>query len=99
MADEQDVAGIVAGLSEDARADLTSNWDAACDADWQLVTTDTADFFERQVAAGFAELVPVDRDALEDPFAAERGIYPGGELYVLNSLGRTVRAHLESSNG
>jgi hypothetical protein len=86
---------IAAGLSEAQMEDLTCNWDAACDCDWQCVTTDTADFWERQEEAGFAELVPVDEDALQDSFASERGIQLGGMMYRLTPLGLEVRTILE----
>ena len=85
---------IAAGLSETQRHDLMRGWDAACDADWQLLLSDPADFFERQEVLGFAELVPVDEEALEDAFAWERGIEPGGSMWSLTPLGLEVRAIL-----
>lgn len=38
--------------------------------------------------AGYAELVPVTPEALDDPFAAERGIEPGGVMWELTVTGR-----------
>lgn len=93
-----DIETIARGLTKAQREDLTSNWDAACDGDWALVTTEASDFFESQEAAGFADLVPVDDDALEDAFAAERGIEKGGSMWRLTPLGLRVRAYLEEQN-
>lgn len=63
-------------------------WDDYADANWQLVKDPTA-FLEQCEDAGLAELVPVDNDALDDPFAAERGIEPGGMMWRLTALGRS----------
>lgn len=47
-------------------------------------------FADRMEAAGFIELVPVAKDALEDAFAAERGIEKGGMMYRLTDAGRAA---------
>lgn len=41
-------------------------------------------------AAGYIELVPVDDDALDSAFAAERGIEPGGMMWQLTDAGRAA---------
>lgn len=74
-------------------------WAAFCDADH-------ADYCENFIEvceeAGYAELVPVDNDALEDPFAAERGIYKGGSMWSLTESGhrlfRLAGRHREQLN-
>lgn len=68
-------------------SELRRDWDAFCDAD-----PVEADFAERMEAAGYCELVPVDEAALQDPFAAERGIERGGTMWVLTSAGRALIA-------
>lgn len=82
---------IARSLTAAERADLTRNWDAFCDCDWQDMTCEPDGYAERMEAAGYAELVPVDADALDDPFAAERGICPGGMMWRLTPLGEAVR--------
>lgn len=57
-------------------------WNDFCDAD--PVPPEFADEME---AAGFIEVAPVDEDALESPFAYERGLEPGGSMYVLTPAG------------
>ena len=61
------------------------DWNAFCDAD-----PVAPDFAERMEAAGFIELVPVDDEALDDPFAYERGIEPGGLMWDLTPAGRSA---------
>jgi len=78
---------IAAGLSEAQKADLTTNWDAACDCDWSDVTTDPSSFFERQEEAGFAQCVPVTEDDIDGDFAWERGIEIGGSGYHTSDKG------------
>ena len=90
----EDIATIARGLTKAQREDITSNWIAACDCDWGCITTEPADFFDRLEMSGFAKLVPVDDDALEDAFAHERGIEPGGMMWRLTPLGLAVRAYL-----
>lgn len=68
-----------------ATMDLCANWGRFCDAD----PFDGADTFtDRMEAAGLIELVPVDDEALEQSFAAERGIEPGGTMWVLTDIGQ-----------
>lgn len=45
-------------------------------------------FAERMETAGYIHLVPVTAEALEDPFAADRGIEPGGMMWELTEEGR-----------
>jgi hypothetical protein len=67
--------------------DLRAHWNAACDADW---FEGCHDFMERMEAAGFCDLFPVEPEHLDDPFAAERGIEPGGMIWVLTEKGLDV---------
>lgn len=76
-----------------AHEDLRLHWDDFCDADL-FEGRDT--FVERMEAAGLIELVPVNDEALEEAFAAERGIEPGGNMWVLTPAGR---AALKSGEG
>ncbi len=62
-------------------------WDDYTEADWQLVKDPTT-FLEQCEDAGLAECVEVDDDALDDAFAAERGIEPGGMMWRLTDAGR-----------
>ena len=91
------VADLARGLSEAQKADLLQHWDEFCDADPLSDGRDFDDFIEGMEAAGFAELVAVDDDALNEAFASERGIEPGGMMWRLTPLGLLVRAHLEQS--
>jgi hypothetical protein len=69
----------------DARDDLRKHWHDFCDCD-PFEGLDT--FAERMEAAGYARLRPVKRsDIQDDPFAAERGIEPGGYLWELTAEG------------
>lgn len=68
-----------------ATMDLCANWGRFCDAD-PFEGADT--FADRMEAAGLIELVPVDDEALEQSFAAERGIEPGGTMWVLTDIGQ-----------
>jgi len=63
---------------------FAAEWDRACDAD----PTNDPDFREKAEAAGLIHLVPVDDDALDDSFAEERGIVPGGLMWELTEAGR-----------
>jgi hypothetical protein len=73
-----------AGRAVLATDDLRKHWSAFCDCD-PFFGSDT--FLERMEAAGYIELIPVDDDALQDSFAAERGIEPGGMMWSLTSTG------------
>ena len=65
--------------------DLKDHWHSFCDAD-PFEGGDT--FAERMEARGLIELVAVTQEALEDGFAAERGIEPGGSMWQLTEAGR-----------
>lgn len=76
-----------------AEADLRLHWNDFCDAD-PFYGSD--DFAERMEAFDLIELAPVDDDALDDAFAAERGIEPGGMMWRLTEAGRAaLRAQAE----
>lgn len=89
-------ADIARALSEAQRLheDLTDNWDAFCSGDPPPHPRDEPDFPQCLEAHGFVELVPVDDDALEHPFASEIGLEPGGMMWQLTPLGLAVRDHL-----
>jgi len=78
MADEwQDIARGLIETRERAQlaVDLTSNWDLFSDAD--PLPCEREEFLSRLLDGDFVELVDVDDDALEDPFAYERGpVFP-----------------------
>lgn len=74
---------------EEAAEELRDNWHAFTDAD-PFDGSDT--FAERMEKAGYAELVSVTAEALSDPFAAERGIEPGGMMWQLTEEGRRAMA-------
>ena len=63
--------------------ELRAFWDAFCDCD---PTPD--DFADRMEAAGFIYMRAVDDDDLDDAFAAERGVEPGGTVWDLTPAGR-----------
>jgi len=69
----------------EVQSDLRTHWHYFCDAD-PFYGSDT--FSDRMEAAGYIELVPVDGDALDDAFAAERGIEPDGMMWALTPAGR-----------
>lgn len=62
-------------------------WDDYTEADWLLVKDPTS-FLEQCEDVGLAECVPVDDDALNDSFAYERGIEPGGMMWRLTAPGQ-----------
>jgi hypothetical protein len=85
---------IVASLSEAQRRDLTVNWDDFCDAERLQLPPDYPDDL---VKAGFVILDAVDDDDLDEAFAWDRGIEPGGSVYRLTPLGLAVRDHIRRS--
>ncbi len=91
-----DVAEIARKLSESEKRDLTSNWDHFCDADYGLMRSDDAEYPAELEKAGYAELIPVDADALDSSFAWERGIEKGGMMWSLTASGQAVRTFLQS---
>lgn len=83
MKERIDAEHATADPREERAEELKDDWYKFCDAD------PVADgFIERMEAAGYAELVAVTEQALEDPFAAERGIERGGMMWQLTRLGR-----------
>lgn len=60
-------------------------WGEFCDADPVPV-----EFLDEMEVAGFVECVPVTAEALDDVFAAERGIELGGMMWVLTAAGRAA---------
>jgi hypothetical protein len=72
---------------KDLEREFRRHWADFCDAD-PFPGSDT--FAERAEVAGLIELVPVTDQALESAFAAERGIEPGGMMWVLTDAGRAV---------
>jgi hypothetical protein len=69
------------------REDLRKHWHDFCDAD-PFEGGDT--FAERMEARGFIRLRPVKKADLEQAFAAERGIEPGGMLWELTKIGELL---------
>lgn len=65
--------------------ELGAYWDAFCDAD-----PAPDDFIDRMEAAGLVVLEGVTDEDLDDAFAAERGIEPGGMIYRLTPAGRAA---------
>ncbi len=72
---------------------LRQHWASFCDAD-PFPGSDV--FADRMEAAGLIELVTVTKDALEDAFAAERGIEKGGMMYRLTDAGRAALGSSEA---
>lgn len=68
---------------------LADHWAAFCDGDRADIPLSFEDDME---AAGLIELVPVTPDALEDAFAAERGIEAGGMMWQLTEAGARALA-------
>lgn len=78
-------------------------WDAFCDCDWHLIPADVfgtgVDYEAGLEAAGLIEARDVTDEDLEDAFADERGIEPGGTVWHLTADGRDVlRQALASTN-
>jgi len=93
-----DVADIAGRLTTEDRAALTSDWDAFCDCDWHLMSCDIKGFAERLEQLGYVTFDAVDDDDLDDAFASERGIVPGGTIWRLTPLGLAVRAHIQGNS-
>lgn len=77
--------------------DLLANWDAFSDAD--PLPHPREDFPECLERQGYAELVPVDDDALDEAFAWERGIEAGGLMWQLTASGLSLRTYLKEQGG
>ena len=65
--------------------ELEAYWDAFCDCD-----PSPDDFADRMEAAGLIFLDGVTDDDLDDAFASERGIEPGGLIWRLTPAGRAA---------
>jgi hypothetical protein len=72
-----------------------AHWNAFCDADHGDYPEGFIDDCE---ARGLAELVPVTPDALDEAFAAERGIVPGGSMWALTAAGREAFAKAQTTS-
>lgn len=96
--DPQQVAEIAGRLSKAQRDDLTKNWDAFCDGDRGDMRTDDPEYPASLEAAGFVKWDSVDADDLEDAFAWERGIEPGGTVYRFTPLGLAVRNFIQGNH-
>lgn len=70
-------------FTKDNFADL---WRAFTDCDYELIE-DVGAFTADIERLGLAALVEVDDDALNDAFASERGIEPGGLCWRLTAAG------------
>lgn len=70
---------------------LRRYWSAFCDADHHLIDDDACedggDLSDAWEEAGLIASRSVTRDDLDDPFAAERGIEPGGQIWTLTAKG------------
>lgn len=62
-------------------------WNAFCDADHGDYPENFIEICEED---GLVELVPVTRDALDEAFAFDRGIRPGGSMWVLTKAGHDL---------
>lgn len=71
----------------DAEADLALHWIDFCHCD-RFDGIDT--FAERMEAAGLIYLDEVEADDLDDPFASELGIEPGGKVWRLTDEGQRI---------
>lgn len=69
--------------------DLREHWHMFTDAD-PFEGSDT--FPDRMEAAGYCRLVSVTKEALQEAFAAERGIEPGGMMWELTPAGHEAFA-------
>lgn len=67
--------------------ELRAYWCAFCDCDPR-----PDEFEDRMEAAGLIALGAVTEDDLDDAFAAERGIEPGGSVWRLTKAGRAALA-------
>lgn len=67
--------------------DLRKHWRAFCDAD-PFEGADT--FTDRMEARGYIRMRKVRKADLQESFAAERGIEPGGYIWELTAKGHKV---------
>lgn len=80
-------------MTPDSEA-LTIMWDAFCDADPLPNGRDIDEYLSEMEDAGLIELRDVEPDDLDDPFAWERGIEPGGMVWTLTEKGKVARAQI-----
>ena len=80
----------VASSAASAVQRLQALWRAFCDAD-----PVPPEFIDDMEKVGFAQLRSVEDADLEEAFAAERGIEPGGLLWELTDAGRRALAKAE----
>lgn len=71
---------------------LRGYWSAACDCDPvdHDAREEGGDLFDAWEAAGLIRLRAVTKDDLDDAFAAEKGIEPGGSVWELTPAGRAA---------
>ena len=74
--------------------ELRAYWDAFCDCD-----SVPDDFQNRMEDAGLIYVDAVDDDDLDDPFAGELGIVPGGSVWRLTAKGRDAYATPSDKEG
>lgn len=68
-------------------------WSAICDCDWHEVPEAIRDTYEDTlISQGLAVWDAVDDDDLDNPFAEEIGIVPGGSVMRLTPAGRAAFA-------
>ena len=67
---------------------LRRHWHSFCDADPLPMSQD--EFTDPLEEAGLIEFVAVTKAALQEPFAAERGIEKGGMMWQLTKAGHTA---------
>ena len=68
-------------------------WSAICDCDWHQVPETVRDTYEDTlISEGLAVWDAVDDDDLDNPFAEEIGIVPGGSVLRLTPAGRAAFA-------
>lgn len=77
----------LAALAPFLKDEFADMWDDYTECDWRLITDPTS-FLEKCEDAGLAECVDVDDAALNESFAAERGIEPDGMMWRLTPEGQ-----------
>lgn len=81
---------------------LRRYWSAYCDADWHLIDDDACEdggsLPDTWEAAKLIKLDAVNNYDLDDSFASERGIVPGGSVWRLTTAGRAALTE-DKANG